>query len=40
VLFLTLGGSSLLDINGFVIGPLIAVLLLSFWSIFSREFHS
>lgn len=40
VLFSTLGGISLLGINGFVIGPLIAVLFLSFWSIFSREFNS
>lgn len=40
VLFSTLGGISLLGINGFVIGPLIAALFLSFWSIFSREFNS
>lgn len=40
VLFSTLGGLSLLGINGFVIGPLIAALFLSFWSIFSRELNS
>lgn len=40
VLFSTLGGISLLGINGFVIGPLIAALFLSFWSIFSRELNN
>lgn len=40
VLFSTLGGLSLLGINGFVIGPLIAALFLSFWTIFSKEFNS
>ncbi|ALO44854.1 AI-2E family transporter [Pseudohongiella spirulinae] len=40
VLFSTLGGISLLGINGFVIGPLIAALFLSFWTIFSKEFNS
>ncbi|MAO41396.1 MAG: AI-2E family transporter [Pseudohongiella sp.] len=39
VLFSTLGGIALLGINGFVIGPLIAALFLSFWSIFSKEFN-
>lgn len=40
VLFSTLGGISLLGINGFVIGPLIAALFLSFWSTFAEEFNS
>lgn len=40
VLFSTLGGLSLLGVNGFVIGPLIAALFLSFWTIFSKEFNS
>lgn len=40
VLFSTLGGISLLGINGFVIGPLIAALFLSFWTIFSKEFNA
>jgi predicted PurR-regulated permease PerM len=39
VLFSTLGGISMLGITGFVIGPLIAALFLSFWTIFSREFN-
>jgi predicted PurR-regulated permease PerM len=40
VLFSTLGGISMLGINGFVIGPLIAALFLSFWTIFSKEFNA
>lgn len=40
VLFSTLGGISLLGVNGFVIGPLIAALFISFWSIFAREINS
>jgi len=40
VLFSTLGGISLLGINGFVIGPLIAALFLSFWATFAEEFNS
>lgn len=39
VLFSTLGGISLLGINGFVIGPLIAALFLSFWTTFSQDFN-
>lgn len=39
VLFSTLGGLSLLGINGFVIGPLIAALFISFWAIFSQDFN-
>ena len=38
VLFSTLGGISLLGINGFVIGPLIAALFISFWTTFSQDF--
>ena len=40
VLFSTLGGISLLGINGFVIGPLIAALFISFWTTFSQDFNS
>lgn len=40
VLFSTLGGISLLGINGFVIGPLIAALFISFWATFSQDFNS
>lgn len=40
VLFSTLGGISLLGINGFVIGPLIAALFISFWTTFAEEFNS
>jgi len=39
VLFSTLGGISLLGINGFVIGPLIAALFISFWTTFSQDFN-
>jgi len=39
VLLSTLGGMALLGINGFVVGPLIAVLFIAFWQIFGREFH-
>jgi len=39
VLLSTLGGLTLLGINGFVVGPLIAVLFIAFWQIFGREFH-
>lgn len=39
VLFSTLGGISLLGINGFVIGPLIAALFVSFWTTFSQDFN-
>lgn len=39
VLFSTLGGISLMGINGFVIGPLIAALFMVFWGIFMREFN-
>lgn len=38
VLFSTLGGLVLLGINGFVIGPLIAALFMTFWDIFMRDF--
>jgi predicted PurR-regulated permease PerM len=39
VLLSTLGGLSLFGINGFVVGPLIAVLFIAFWQIFGREFR-
>jgi len=37
VLFSTMGGISLLGINGFVIGPLIAAVFLAFWNIFISD---
>ncbi len=37
VLISTLGGMSLLGINGFVIGPLIAALFMACWSLFAQE---
>ena len=40
VLLSTLGGIAMVGINGFVVGPLIAVLFVAFWQIFSREFHA
>ena len=39
VLFSTLGGLSLMGINGFVIGPLVAALFLVVWDIFTHEFN-
>jgi predicted PurR-regulated permease PerM len=39
VLLSTLGGIVMVGINGFVVGPLIAVLFVAFWQIFMREFH-
>jgi len=40
VLLSTLGGIAMAGINGFVVGPLIAVLFVAFWQIFSREFNA
>ncbi len=40
VLFSTLGGLSLMGLNGFVVGPLIAALFLAFWNTFIRDFPS
>ena len=37
VLLSTLGGIAMVGINGFVIGPLIAVLFVAFWQIFSQQ---
>lgn len=39
VLLSTLGGIVMVGISGFVVGPLIAVLFVAFWQIFSREFN-
>lgn len=39
VLLSTLGGLVTFGMNGFVIGPLIAVLFAAFWGIFIRDFH-
>lgn len=39
ILLSTLGGLMLLGIHGFVLGPLIAVLFVTFWQIFSRDFN-
>lgn len=38
VLLSTLGGISIFGLNGFVLGPLIAVLFMGFWGIFMRDF--
>jgi predicted PurR-regulated permease PerM len=38
VLLSTLGGISIFGLNGFVLGPLIAVLFIGFWGIFMRDF--
>ncbi|MCA1779444.1 MAG: AI-2E family transporter [Xanthomonadaceae bacterium] len=40
VLLSTLGGLALFGINGFVVGPLIAVLFIAFWQIFGDEFSN
>lgn len=37
VLISTIGGISLLGVNGFVIGPLIAALFIAAWSLFEKE---
>jgi predicted PurR-regulated permease PerM len=39
VLISTLGGISLLGINGFVIGPLVAALFISCWDLLRRDIH-
>jgi predicted PurR-regulated permease PerM len=39
VLLSTLGGLAMVGINGFVVGPLVAVLFIAFWQIFSTEFN-
>ncbi len=39
VLFSTLGGLALLGINGFVIGPLLAALFVTFWNIFTVDLN-
>ena len=39
ILVSTLGGISLFGLNGFVVGPLIAALFISFWDIFISEFN-
>jgi len=39
VLLSTLGGLALFGINGFVVGPLIAVLFIAFWQIFTNDFN-
>lgn len=39
VLLSTLGGITMVGISGFVIGPLIAVLFVAFWQIFSQQFN-
>lgn len=37
VLLSTLGGLALFGLNGFVVGPLIAVLFIAFWQIFDKD---
>lgn len=39
VLFSTVGGLTLMGINGFVIGPLVAALFMVSWGIFMRDFN-
>jgi len=39
VLLSTLGGIAMVGINGFVVGPLVAVLFVAFWQIFSRDIN-
>lgn len=39
ILLSTLGGIALFGISGFVIGPVLAALFISFWGIFIREFQ-
>ncbi|AYD04137.1 AI-2E family transporter [Neorhizobium sp. NCHU2750] len=39
VLISTVGGIALVGVNGFVIGPLIAALFISAWSLFAKERH-
>ncbi|GAB1255857.1 AI-2E family transporter [Aurantivibrio plasticivorans] len=38
VLLSTLSGLTLFGMNGFVVGPIIAMLFIAFWQIFGREF--
>ncbi len=40
VLLSTLGGIGLFGINGFVLGPMIAVLFVVFWQIFGNDFNT
>lgn len=40
VLLSTLGGFAMFGINGFVVGPLIAVLFIAFWKIFGEDFNT
>ena len=40
IFFSTLGGIALFGLSGFMIGPIIAALLLSFWRIYERFFSS
>lgn len=40
VLLSTLGGLAIFGINGFVVGPLIAVLFVAFWQIFGKDFNT
>ncbi|WP_233867976.1 AI-2E family transporter [Paraburkholderia adhaesiva] len=40
VLISTLGGISLIGVNGFVIGPLIAALFISCWDLLRRDLHA
>jgi predicted PurR-regulated permease PerM len=37
VLISTLGGLSLIGMNGFVLGPLIAALFIAVWSLFTDD---
>lgn len=39
VLLSTFGGISIFGLNGFVLGPLVAALFITFWDLFIREFN-
>ncbi len=40
ILFSTLGGLLLFNISGFVIGPIVAALFLSFWQMYESYYHA
>jgi predicted PurR-regulated permease PerM len=39
VLLSTLGGFAIFGMNGFIVGPLVAVLFIALWDVFVREFN-
>ena len=40
ILFTTLGGISFFGISGFVIGPIVAALFLTFWEMYQHYYHT